>query len=291
MTEVAETVVSVKAAVDTAAPRVQSVTINQLVGYNMAWYRKLAGLTQEQFGRGLGGWTKVAVSAAERSWDGKRIRKFDADELVAIARVLEIPVPALFLPPVDAGTAVTYVLEEKPELEDQTLLTELLPSFLPSRDNQSPAADAFRKRLVALGASSLSEAGNWTALAEGIDVEPSEHDTQGPHRTALDPLIRERDELIRRIEDLRALEREYRSRLLAYMESQIVALRSEESSKARKFVLKKGSGGKYHFNLVAANGQVIATSETYQDKQSALRAIESVIFNASRAGIDDQAGE
>ncbi len=31
---------------------------------------------------------------------------------------------------------------------------------------------------------------------------------------------------------------------------------------AGKFVLKKGSSGKYHFNLVAANGQVIATSET-----------------------------
>jgi uncharacterized protein len=45
---------------------------------------------------------------------------------------------------------------------------------------------------------------------------------------------------------------------------------------AGKFVLKKGSGGKYHFNLVAANGQVIATSETYERKQSALNGIESV---------------
>jgi len=32
---------------------------------------------------------------------------------------------------------------------------------------------------------------------------------------------------------------------------------------AGKFVLKKGSSGKYHFNRFAANGQVIATSETY----------------------------
>jgi uncharacterized protein len=30
---------------------------------------------------------------------------------------------------------------------------------------------------------------------------------------------------------------------------------------AGKFVLTKGSTGKYHFNLVAGNGQVIATSE------------------------------
>ena len=33
-----------------------------------------------------------------------------------------------------------------------------------------------------------------------------------------------------------------------------------------KFVLKKGSTGKYHFNLVATNGQVIATSESYESK-------------------------
>ena len=39
---------------------------------------------------------------------------------------------------------------------------------------------------------------------------------------------------------------------------------------AGKFVLKKGSSGKYHFNLLADNGQVIATSETYERKQSAL---------------------
>ena len=30
---------------------------------------------------------------------------------------------------------------------------------------------------------------------------------------------------------------------------------------AGKFVLEKGSTGKFHFNLQAANGQVIATSE------------------------------
>ena len=52
---------------------------------------------------------------------------------------------------------------------------------------------------------------------------------------------------------------------------------------AGKFVLKKGSGGGYHFNLVATNGQVIATSETYERKQSALNGIESVKTNAPGA--------
>ena len=60
---------------------------------------------------------------------------------------------------------------------------------------------------------------------------------------------------------------------------------------AGKFVLKKGSTGKYHFNLVAGNGQVIATSESYERKQSALNGIESVKNNAPAAEIDDQTDE
>jgi uncharacterized protein len=58
-----------------------------------------------------------------------------------------------------------------------------------------------------------------------------------------------------------------------------------------KFVVKKGASGKYHFNLVAANGQVIATSETYEHKQSALHGIESVKENAPGAEVDDQTGD
>jgi uncharacterized protein len=57
---------------------------------------------------------------------------------------------------------------------------------------------------------------------------------------------------------------------------------------AAKFVLKKGSSGKFHFNLQAANGQVIATSETYESKAAAINGIESVKKNAPAAAIDDQ---
>jgi uncharacterized protein len=62
----------------------------------------------------------------------------------------------------------------------------------------------------------------------------------------------------------------------------------KEGSMAGKFVLKKGSSGKFHFNLLAGNGQVIATSETYESKQSALNGIHSVKENASSAEVDDQ---
>jgi len=56
---------------------------------------------------------------------------------------------------------------------------------------------------------------------------------------------------------------------------------------AGKFVLEKGSTGKYHFNLHAANGQVIATSQHYESKESALNGIESVRRNAPDAPVED----
>jgi uncharacterized protein YegP (UPF0339 family) len=60
---------------------------------------------------------------------------------------------------------------------------------------------------------------------------------------------------------------------------------------AGKFQIKKGSSGKYHFNLLASNGQVIATSESYESKRSALNGIESVKANAPGAPTEDQTGE
>jgi uncharacterized protein YegP (UPF0339 family) len=53
-------------------------------------------------------------------------------------------------------------------------------------------------------------------------------------------------------------------------------------------VLQKGSTGKFRFNLVASNGQVIASSESYESKASAVNGIESVKRNAPDAEIDDQ---
>jgi len=57
---------------------------------------------------------------------------------------------------------------------------------------------------------------------------------------------------------------------------------------AASFVLKQGSTGKYHFNLVAPNGQVIATGESYESKAAALNGIDSVKRNAPDAELDDQ---
>jgi uncharacterized protein YegP (UPF0339 family) len=59
---------------------------------------------------------------------------------------------------------------------------------------------------------------------------------------------------------------------------------------AAKFVLKRGTTGKYRFNLLATNGKVIATSEAYETKTAALRGVESVRKNAAGARLDDETG-
>lgn len=53
---------------------------------------------------------------------------------------------------------------------------------------------------------------------------------------------------------------------------------------AAKFELKKSKNDKFVFNLLAANGQIILTSEMYESRASALNGIESVRKNASDDG-------
>jgi uncharacterized protein YegP (UPF0339 family) len=55
-----------------------------------------------------------------------------------------------------------------------------------------------------------------------------------------------------------------------------------------KFVVKKTSNGQFRFNLVASNGQTVATSETYTRKASALETIASIQKNAAVATVDDE---
>ena len=57
---------------------------------------------------------------------------------------------------------------------------------------------------------------------------------------------------------------------------------------AAKFVLKKTDSGQFHFNLLATNGRVIATSDSYKTKAAALNGIESIKKNAPGASTDDQ---
>ncbi|MEV8376761.1 YegP family protein [Kribbella sp. NPDC056861] len=57
---------------------------------------------------------------------------------------------------------------------------------------------------------------------------------------------------------------------------------------AGKFELYEDKSGGFRFRLKAGNGEVIAVSESYKTKDSALNGIESVKKNAGDAKVDDQ---
>jgi transcriptional regulator with XRE-family HTH domain len=124
------------------------VTPNMVVGYNMGYFRRVAGLTQEQLGEPLG-WSKVAVSAAERSWDGKRVRQFDADLIAALAGALGVPIAALFLPPEDDMVRCRYVFggdDRDGAASMRWLLTHAMPE---PAEEDTPTMRAYEDRLIA----------------------------------------------------------------------------------------------------------------------------------------------
>ena len=57
---------------------------------------------------------------------------------------------------------------------------------------------------------------------------------------------------------------------------------------AGKFIVTQGESGEYRFVLTAANGEVIATSEGYRQKGSALNGVDSVRRTAVDAIVDDR---
>ena len=50
----------------------------------------------------------------------------------------------------------------------------------------------------------------------------------------------------------------------------------------------KNSGTQFYFNVVATNGQILATSERYVRKADAKSAAESIKRNAGAATIEDE---
>ena len=55
-----------------------------------------------------------------------------------------------------------------------------------------------------------------------------------------------------------------------------------------KFEIKKDKSGKFRFNLIAPNGEIIASSEAYEKKTSCMNGIESVKKNAPTAEVVDK---
>jgi hypothetical protein len=89
----------------------QRLGANQLVAYNLMRIRKTLGLDQDQAAARLEPyigekWSKAVYSAAERSYHGKRVRKFTADDLVAFSLAFGVPVIFFFMPPKDEDRTI-----------------------------------------------------------------------------------------------------------------------------------------------------------------------------------------
>lgn len=253
---------------------VQRVTVNSIVALNLAYFRKAAELTQEELGERIG-WGKSVVSTAERSWDAKRVRSFSAEDLIGITAALQIPLAALFLPPEDDGTVFRYVLDTpgSEEREVADLLTYVFPAF----QGDSLVMNAYRKRVIAAGASRraadlfdptgheiddiigqarretdelLGDAGGASELPLEEAIPTAEQITADARARAA-ALVRDAQELVRqalgRVDDLRAFERDYRTKLQTYVEGQLLELYTPETQQLAerriKEVLKRAAAG------------------------------------------------
>lgn len=120
-------------------------TVDQIVAWNVAWYRKAAGFTQERLGELLGGRSKRNVSADERSWDGGHTREFKAQDLAALSAAFGIPIGAFFLPPADDGLEVRYMFSSAGLDLD---MGDLMAMNMPDSDTTTIVMEAYRHRLL-----------------------------------------------------------------------------------------------------------------------------------------------
>lgn len=102
------------------------LTANQLVAFNMQRARKSRGWDQEYMGLKLASvtgraWSRASVSSAESSWRGGRVRKFDANEILALAVVLDLPVQSLFLPPDTDASLNAFTVDHASEVGSRLL--------------------------------------------------------------------------------------------------------------------------------------------------------------------------
>jgi uncharacterized protein YegP (UPF0339 family) len=56
-------------------------------------------------------------------------------------------------------------------------------------------------------------------------------------------------------------------------------------ARSGKFVIKRGRGGRTRFVLLASNGRVVATSETYESEESCLKGVAAVKRLAADASV------
>jgi len=65
----------------------------------------------------------------------------------------------------------------------------------------------------------------------------------------------------------------------------------EECAVAGRFVVVRDGDDGYRFRIEAEDGQLMAASEPYTSKSSALKGVEAIKRNAADAQVDDQSGD
>jgi DivIVA domain-containing protein len=154
-------------------------------------------------------------------------------------------VPALSSPLGESKTEMMAPEPPRPEPERRQPEPVMMGSMPPAEDNMDTAArvlslaqqtadqaiaDARREADETLGRARreaddvLTKARRQAEQITGdarARAESLERDAQERHRQAMGSLVQQREELERRVDDLRAFEREYRSRLKAYLEGQL----------------------------------------------------------------------
>lgn len=111
----------------------QALTPNQVVAQRIALARLLRGWTQEEAADRLepylgAKWSAATFSIVERSVDGKRIRQFAADELVALSRAFDVPIGWWFTPSWGDETALVVTPDAPDGMPTQLMVDVVMGS-------------------------------------------------------------------------------------------------------------------------------------------------------------------
>jgi DivIVA domain-containing protein len=151
---------------------------------------------------------------------------------MALSSPLSEPKPDMMMPeppPMDTRRPEP-MMEHRPYHSDDNMDTAARVLSLAQQTADQAIADARREADETLGRARreadevLTKARRQAEQITGdarARAESLERDAQERHRQAMGSLVTQREELERRVDDLRAFEREYRSRLKAYLEGQL----------------------------------------------------------------------
>lgn len=66
-----------------------------------------------------------------------------------------------------------------------------------------------------------------------------------------------------------------------------IASVQKNSASADQFTQNEAKNGQFYFNMIAANKQIIGTSEMYNAKASCTNGVKAVMRDAPKAGVED----